>query len=121
MKCRAVLSLVLSQGGEDQAPEWSADQHKRGFVIRRVTSIAKCNKAEKEEEDCGMTFEGEISDNNPLWDSADDESHNHNAPFKSITYVQRKSTKSAQNPRASTHLSSHMNRRWASSRSRLTR
>ena len=62
MKRHAMLSLVLSQGGEDQASEWFTDQHERVFFIRYMTLIAKRNKAEEEEEYCG-TLEGDINDN----------------------------------------------------------
>ena len=100
LKRHAMLSLVLSQGGEDQASEWFADLHERRFFIRCMTLIAKHNRAEEEEEDCGA-FEGEISDDNPLWDSADDESDDNpdrNALAESGTYVRRHSTKAAQKP-----------------------
>jgi len=96
---RQIMYLAHSRVGDNCVPSWFPDLHERRFFVRCMTLIAKHDK-EEEEEDCGQ-FEGEISDDNPLWDSADDESHNSpdkDIPDKSGKYLQRKVIKAAQEP-----------------------
>jgi hypothetical protein len=99
IKRHAMLSLALSQGGEDQTFEWFADQHERRFFIRCMTLISKHNKAEEEEEDCGA-FEGEINDDNPaLWQlikGKRQKSPDEDTDDMSGTYIQGKATKADQ-------------------------
>ena len=59
-----------------------------------MTLIAKNDRIVEEEEDLG-TFEDEISDENPLWDSSDDERDNNpddGAEDRAATYEQGRAT-----------------------------
>jgi len=97
-KTRQDLYLAHSRVGEDCVSEWFPDPHEERFFIRCMTLIAKHDRTEEEEEDL-ESFEDEISDENPLWSSSDDESESspdEDVEDQSGTYRPAKSTKGVQ-------------------------
>ena len=70
-----MLYSAQTWGDEYTIYEWFPDPRERRFFIRCMKLVADHDRGEKEEETFGP-FEGEISYENRLWDSSDDENDN---------------------------------------------
>jgi hypothetical protein len=97
-KRHAMMSLGRSHGSRIRVSSWFSDPQERKFFTRCMTLISKHDK--EEEEDCGP-FAGETDDDNPPWDSAEDESnigHDEDVEDKSGTYAQGNAAKVVRRP-----------------------
>jgi len=98
-----IAMIYSARAGVDEecvSHRWFPDPHEQRFFIRCMTLIGQHDRKEAEEENF-EPFKGKISDENPVWDSSDEEggsSPDEDAEDQSGTYKAGKASEGVQKP-----------------------